>query len=59
MLAWLQANIGTIVIVLVLLVAVALIIRKLRKDKKTGQTSCGNGCEHCALHDKCHPQQQQ
>ena len=54
MLTWLQANIGTILLVLVLLAIVISIVWKLRKDKKTGQTSCGCGCEHCALHDQCH-----
>ena len=55
MFAWLQMNLGTILVVLALLAIVVLIIRKLLKNKRTGQTSCGCGCEHCALRDKCHP----
>ena len=54
MLAWLQMNLGTILVVLVLLAIVALVIRTLFKNKRKGQTSCGCGCEHCALRDKCH-----
>ena len=55
MLAWLQTDLGTIVVVLVLAVLVALAIRKLCKSKKAGEHACGCGCEHCALRDKCHP----
>ncbi len=54
MLMWLQANLGTILVVLVLLVIVGFIIRNLIKNKKAGQTSCGCGCEHCAMRDSCH-----
>ena len=55
MTAWFAANGGTILVVLVLLAVVALAIWKLRKDKKAG-TSSSCGCEHCAMHDKCHQQ---
>ena len=55
MLAWLQLNLGTVVVVLALLLIVALAVWKLLKNKRTGQTSCGCGGEHCALRDKCHP----
>ncbi len=54
MLAWLSANIGTILIVLVLLAVVIGIIVKLRKDKKKGVSSCGGNCAHCAMHGACH-----
>ena len=57
MTAWFAANGGTILVVLVLLAVVARAIWKLRKDKKAGtSSSCGCGCEHCAMHDKCHQQ---
>ena len=55
MLAWLSANIGTILIVLVLLAVVVGIIVKLRKDKKKGVSPCGGNCAHCAMHGECHP----
>ena len=54
MFAWLSANIGTILIVLVLLAVVIGIITKLRKDKKKGVSSCGGNCAHCAMHGTCH-----
>ena len=54
MLAWLSANIGTILIVLVLLAVVVGIIIKLRKDKKKGVSSCGGNCAHCAMGGACH-----
>ena len=54
MFAWLSANIGTILIVLVLLAIVTLIIVKLRKDKKKGVSSCGGNCAHCAMSGSCH-----
>ncbi len=55
MFAWLSANVGTILIVLVLLAVVIGIIAKLRKDKKKGVSSCGGNCAHCAMHGTCHP----
>ena len=54
MFAWLSANIGTILIVLVLLAVVIGIIVKLRKDKKKGVSTCGGNCAHCAMHGTCH-----
>ncbi len=47
-------NIGTIIVLAVLLAVLFLIVRKMKKDKKEGKTSCGCGCEGCALKDKCH-----
>ena len=54
MLAWLTANLGTIIVTLILIGIVAAIIVKMIKDKKSGKGSCGCGCEHCAMHGKCH-----
>ena len=54
MLSWIAANLANIVIVLVLLLIVAGIIAKLIRDKKKGRSSCGCGCEHCAMHGECH-----
>ena len=46
MLAWLSANIGTILITLILLCIVALIIAKMHRDRKKGRSSCGGNCGH-------------
>lgn len=54
MLDWLIANLGSIIIALVLAVIIALIIIKMLKDKKNGKTSCGCGCSGCAMKDSCH-----
>ncbi|MBQ7688985.1 MAG: FeoB-associated Cys-rich membrane protein [Clostridia bacterium] len=58
MLSWLSANIGTILITFLLLAVVAIIVIKLRKDKKKGVSSCGGNCAHCQLAGKCHASQQ-
>ena len=57
MLQWISTNIGTILISLLLLAAVALIIRSMMRDKKQGKSSCGAGCAHCAMHGQCHRSQ--
>ena len=56
MLAWVAENIGTILITAALALIVALIARKLIKDKKKGKSSCGCNCAHCAMAGSCHPQ---
>ncbi|MGN0151739.1 MAG: FeoB-associated Cys-rich membrane protein [Wujia sp.] len=46
-------NIGTFIVLLVLLVLVALIIRSMVRDKKNGKSlQCGGDCGHCGCH--CH-----
>ena len=61
MLSWLQANIGSIAVILILLVVIALIIRRLILDKKAGRHicggscgSCGGSCAGCPMHGRCH-----
>lgn len=54
MLEWLLANAATIIVCLILVLVVALIIVKLVKDKKSGKSSCGNNCAHCAMAGACH-----
>ncbi len=56
MFAWIAENIGTILITAALILIVALITRKLIKDKKKGKSSCGCNCAHCAMAGSCHPQ---
>lgn len=50
---WLQQNLGTIAAALLLAVLVILIVRKLRRDKRTGTCSCGGSCAGCAMKDRC------
>ena len=64
MLSWLQANLGSIVVVLVLLAIVALIVRRLVMDRKAGKHICGgscgscgggcSGCGGCPMQGQCH-----
>ncbi|MBQ7625044.1 MAG: FeoB-associated Cys-rich membrane protein [Clostridia bacterium] len=53
MLLWLETNAGTIIVCLALAAVVALIVRGRIKNKKRGGSSCGCGCENCALRGKC------
>ena len=54
MLSWLTANIGTVLITLLLIAVVVVIAVKLRKDQKKGVSSCGGNCAHCAMSGSCH-----
>ena len=53
MLSWIGANIGSILICLVLLAVVALILRSLLRQKKQGKSSCGCGCSSCPMSASC------
>ena len=54
MLQWIGANIGTILICLVLIVVVFFIVRSLVRQNQQGKSSCGCNCAHCAMHGTCH-----
>ncbi len=54
MLAFLTENLGTILVVLVLCVVIGVIIRSMRGDKRKGKSSCGSGCQGCAMSAQCH-----
>ena len=63
MLSWLQANLVSILVGLVLLGVVALIVRRLVLDRKAGRHicggscgSCGGGCQGCPMQGQCHKQ---
>lgn len=53
MIEWIIGNGATIIVSLIILAVVALVIRKLRKDKKRGVTSCGTSCSGCAMAGSC------
>ena len=38
---------GTLIVLVVLGAAVALIIRGIIRDKKSGKSSCGGDCSNC------------
>ena len=54
MIQFITANIGTIVIALVVAGIVEAIIVSVVRDKKKGKSSCGCGCENCAMKGQCH-----
>ena len=54
MLQWIGANLGTILICLVLLAIVTFIIVYLVRQKKQGKSSCGCSCGSCPMGGSCH-----
>ena len=64
MFPWIEANLGSIAVVLILLAVVVLIVRQLILDRKKGRHSCGGscgscggGCAGCPMHGQCHGKQ--
>ena len=49
-------NLGTFLILLVVIAVVGLVIRGMVKDKRAGKSSCGGDCSHCGsvMHRKKH-----
>ncbi len=58
MLEFLISNMGTIIVLVVLLAVVGLIIFKMKKDKKQGKSSCGCKCSGCPNSQFCHSAEQ-
>ena len=56
MLALLQANLPTILIIAGLILFFGLLVYSLIRDKKKGKSSCCGGCAGCAMAGKCHPE---
>lgn len=53
MLAWLSENLASIVIVLIVAALVVAVIVKMRKDKKSGKSTCGGNCGCCPMGGSC------
>ncbi|MBQ9412505.1 MAG: FeoB-associated Cys-rich membrane protein [Oscillospiraceae bacterium] len=51
-------NAGTVAVCLLLAGLVALILVRLRRDKKRGKSSCGCNCGCCSMDGSCHKQSQ-
>ena len=49
---WIIANLGTIIVLLVLAVAVAAVIRYMIKERKNKTGSCDGNCSCCSR--SCH-----
>ena len=53
MFIWLRDNIGTIVVLLIVILIVGLIIKNMIHKKKQGISSCGCGCKECPMSSSC------
>lgn len=51
---WITHNLGTLLIGLVLLAAVAAIVVHLVRKKKRGASSCSCSCAGCPMQANCH-----
>ena len=38
---------GTVIVLIILGIVVALIVRSMVRDKKNGKSACGGDCSHC------------
>lgn len=54
MLEFLSANVGTIIVFLILAIIVVAIVCKIYRDKKKGKSSCGCNCSTCPMANECH-----
>ena len=54
MFQWIGDNAGTVIVSAVLIVLVAGIVIRMRKDKKQGKSSCGCNCGSCPMAGACH-----
>lgn len=58
MLSWVTANLGTLIVAAVLLAIILFTSLYLIRQKRSGKSSCGCNCAHCAMHGACHSRQQ-
>lgn len=54
MITWILNNISSIIVCVVLLAVVSAIVVHMTKNRKHGKSSCGCGCQSCAMKDSCH-----
>ena len=57
MLQWVSANLTTIIICAVIILAVVLSMISIIRDKKKGRSSCGCSCAGCPMNGQCHTKQ--
>ena len=57
MIEWISANAGTLIVLAVLLILVALAVVKMVRDRKQGKSTCGMGCGGCPMSGTCHKKQ--
>lgn len=49
-------NIGNIVVVVILLIAVFFAVRSIVRRRRSGKGSCSCGCDGCPSRSTCHSQ---
>lgn len=52
---WIQSNLATILVGVVVIAIVAIVACKLVRDKKNHKSSCLGGCSGCPSSGMCHP----
>lgn len=58
MINWIQSNLGTIVVCIILVAVVAFILYNMYKNKRKGKSSCGCNCSCCPAGGMCHKNEQ-
>ncbi len=53
MIPFLSENWGTILVLAIVLATVAMVARRMYKDKKAGRSGCGCGCSGCPSKGTC------
>ena len=53
MFSFISSHLGDILVLSVLALVVGVIIAKMIRDKKSGKSHCGCGCEGCANREYC------
>lgn len=54
MFLWIKQNLSTIIVSIILIAAVSGVVVKMIKDRRAGKSSCGCGCQGCAMNGTCH-----
>ncbi|MBP5168647.1 MAG: FeoB-associated Cys-rich membrane protein [Oscillospiraceae bacterium] len=59
MMQWIFANLGTIIICMILVAVVLIILYNMIKNKRKGKSPCGCNCGSCPAGGMCHRDGQQ
>ncbi len=51
--SWFAENLANIAVAAVLIAVVAVVVIRLVKNKRTGKSSCGCGCQSCPMGANC------
>lgn len=54
MFQWIESNLGTLIISIILLVIITSIVIHLIRRKKQGKHICGGNCSVCSMNCGCH-----